>query len=110
MSTENVCKLLDLGAQDAKLRAEIERARACEAVVALGKQHGFHFTADELVQAAARLRELRSGAPLSDAELGKVSGGSDVPNNLLKIAQSDVPDNLLALLTALRASTGPIPS
>jgi hypothetical protein len=27
-----------------------------------------------------------------------------------KLAQSDVPDNMLALLTALRASTGPIPS
>jgi len=27
-----------------------------------------------------------------------------------KIAKSDVPDNMLALLTALRASTGPIPS
>ena len=27
-----------------------------------------------------------------------------------KIAQSDVPDNMLALLAALRASTGPIPS
>ncbi|MFZ0268826.1 RebB family R body protein [Caulobacter sp.] len=27
-----------------------------------------------------------------------------------KIAQSDVPDNMLSLLTALRASTGPIPS
>ena len=27
-----------------------------------------------------------------------------------KVANSDVPDNMLALLTALRASTGPIPS
>jgi Killing trait len=27
-----------------------------------------------------------------------------------KLAQSDVPDNMLSLLTALRASTGPIPS
>lgn len=27
-----------------------------------------------------------------------------------KIGQSDVPDNMLSLLTALRASTGPIPS
>lgn len=27
-----------------------------------------------------------------------------------KIAQSDVPDNMLALLTALRASTVPVPS
>lgn len=27
-----------------------------------------------------------------------------------KLAQSDVPDNMLSILTALRASTGPIPS
>jgi len=29
---------------------------------------------------------------------------------LAKIGQSDVPDNMLALLTALRATTGPVPS
>jgi hypothetical protein len=27
-----------------------------------------------------------------------------------KLGQSDVPDNLLSLITALRASTGPVPS
>jgi len=99
MSTANVLKLLEFGAQDAKLRAELELARACEAVVALGKKHGFDFTAEELLKALAHLRDLRAGAPLSDEDLAKVSGGaSGVSHDLRKISQSDVPDNLLASL------------
>lgn len=31
------------------------------------------------------------------------------PDWQAKLAQSDVPDNMLALLSALRASTGPVP-
>jgi len=37
-------------------------------------------------------------------------GGMASAVTTAKVAQSDVPDNLLALLAALRAGTGPIPS
>ena len=37
-------------------------------------------------------------------------GGMGSATTAAKLAQSDVPDNMLALLAALRASTGPIPS
>ena len=37
-------------------------------------------------------------------------GGMGSAVTAAKLAQSDVPDNMLSILTALRASTGPIPS
>lgn len=73
---------------DARLRARFESAASHEALLSLMAANGCNCTVAELEHAVER----RRNGEMSETELCAISGGSDVP------------DNLLALLTALRAT------
>lgn len=84
MGTENVYKLLVLAEKDAALVTEIKASgpgeAGAKAIVAIGHKRGLDFTLDELLKVTAEIRQRRaSDAPLSDDDLGKVSGGIGGP-------------------------------
>lgn len=80
-------------AADPKIVDALKKARNSSEVGELIIKNGFDFQVSDFKKYIDR------NVPLSDQELEKVAGGTG------KISQSDVPDTLLALLTALKAST-----
>ena len=72
MSMKTVEEFRRALAQSAAIQEDVRAANRGEDLVAVGKRHGFVFTADEIQNALARAEE--AGA-LSDLELDLVSGG-----------------------------------
>jgi predicted ribosomally synthesized peptide with nif11-like leader len=81
MSSDAAVEFLNKAMADQALQQEInaavagrDEAAAAEAVVAVGRKHGYEFSAEEVQQARAAVKDRRS-RELSDQDLQSVSGG-----------------------------------
>jgi predicted ribosomally synthesized peptide with nif11-like leader len=82
MSSDAANQFLNKAMADQALQQEInaavagkDEAAAAEAVVAIGRTHGYEFSADEVQTARAAVKE-RLSRELSDQDLQSVSGGN----------------------------------
>ncbi len=117
MSIENVNQFYQVASRDPDLQLQFQCAADEESLVKMavevGQQHGYSFTAEEVIQAIALAHpptEATGIVELADEQLEAVAGGkpsaADVGNTIVKVA-SFIPTPIgLGILAAKGAAVG----
>ena len=78
MASRHVTGFIEATAQDKSLQAEWNAAETPEALVGLGKRHGYEFDVEELKTALDAVYRVQSGE-LGEEELDQAAGGISYP-------------------------------